>query len=49
MKTTTQTYEPLRYKRLPKSKAIIIITECGDEQIERLLKLFDDGQRALRS
>nr|DAP86798.1 MAG TPA: hypothetical protein [Caudoviricetes sp.] len=49
MKTTTQTYEPLRYKRLPKSKAIIIITECSDEQIERVLKLFDDRQRVLRS
>ena len=49
MKTTTQTYEPLRYKRLPKSKAIIIITESSDEKIERVIKLFDDRQRVLRS
>lgn len=49
MKTTTQTYEPLRYKRLSKNKAIIIITECSDEQIERVLKLFDDEKKTLRS
>ena len=49
MKPTTQTYEPLRCKRLSKNKAIIIITECSDEQIERVLKLFDEEQRVLRS
>lgn len=43
------------YARTPKgkwiarNKTVIIITECSDEQIERVLKLFDDGQRVLRS
>jgi hypothetical protein len=47
--TKKTTPEPLRVKWLARNKTVIIITECSDEQIERVLKLFDDRQRVLRS
>lgn len=43
------TPEHLRAKWIARNKTVIIITECSDEQIERVLKLFDDRQRVLRS
>ena len=49
MKTDNTPHKPARGKCLIRKKAIIIITEIGDERIQELLRLFDNEQNTIKS